>query len=250
MFGRKRKRGADDTEAVAATAVSVVVDAKKSKSKEAENPYVNHGRNQDDRYMNLAKAKHNWQVAFCMQSALLAISIAFNGYALLKPKFQPYLMAMDQIGHVVVVGPVDASNPVDSKRVIRGQTIEWVERSRAVIGDLTAAKQNVEWVYARVGANSAAKKKLDEYFRQREPYKTAASSSATATITLALQTGNTYELEWTEEWRNLQGDLLRKERWKARVTFAVEAQNDEMRIRRNPVGYFVTDFSWSKQSGI
>lgn len=253
MFGRKKKEvdlGADTVAATASDEPKTAATAAKKREKAAANPYIEHQRNQDDRYMNLAKAKHNWQVAFCMQSALLSISIAFNGYALLKPKFQPYLMAMDQIGHVVVVGPVDAANPVDSKRVVRGQTIEWIERSRAIVGDLTAAKANVEWVYARVGANSAAKAKLDEYYKQREPYKTAASSSATATVTLALQTGNSYELEWTEEWRSLQGDVLRKERWKARVTFAIEAQNDEARIRRNPVGYFVTDFSWSKQNGV
>lgn len=258
MFGRNKNR-ATQTEVAAATAspmdVAEVVAAsektKAAKGKSAENPYIAHARDQDDRYMNLAKAKHNWQVAFCMQSALLAISIGFNGYALLKPKFQPFVVLQDQIGHVVAVGAVDQSHPIDSRRIIRGQTIEWVENARAIIGDLKAAKKNTEWVYARVAANSAAKTKLDEFYRQREPYKTAATSTATAVVTLALPSGgNTWDVEWTEEWRNLQGEKLRTERWKVKLTFSLSVQDTEEGIRRNPAGYFVTDFSWSKQSGI
>ncbi|MCY0853042.1 type IV secretion system protein [Cupriavidus sp. D39] len=253
LWRKKADQGAAavaDIDNVGAGADKAPAKAKK-KGRDAVNPFVEHQRHQDDRYMNLAKAKANWQVAFCMQTALLSISIAFNGYALLKPKFQPYVVVQDQIGHVVAVGPVDQSNPIDSRRIIRGQTIEWVENARAVIGDLKAAKKNFDWVYARVAAGSPAKKKLDEFYRQREPYKTAATSSAVAVVTLALPIGgNTWDLEWTEEWRNLQGEVLRKERWKVKLTYAIVAQDSEENIRRNPAGYMVTDFSWSKQSGI
>lgn len=258
MFGRKRKL---NREAAAATVaetvdlVEVVSEPKEAKAKgkgkkDAVNPFIEHGRSQDDRYMNLAKAKANWQIAFCMQTALLSVSIAFNGYAQLKPKFQPYVVVQDRIGHVVAVGPADQSNPIDSKRIIYGQTTEWIENSRAVIGDLKASKKNFDWVYARVAAGSPAKAKLDEFYRKREPFKTAATTTAVATVTLAMPTGgNTWDIEWTEEWRNLQGDVVRSERWKAKLTYTIAAQDKEEKIRLNPAGYFVTDFSWSKQSG-
>lgn len=248
MFGRKKKQQGEDAAATATPAVSV--EGKKGGS-EKENPFLAHGRNQDDRYMNLAKAKHNWQVAWTMQTILLGISMAFNGYVMLRPKFQPYVVLQDHIGHIISVGPADQSNPIDSKRIIRAQTIEWVENSRAVIGDLKAAKRNIDWVYSRVAMGSAAKAKLDEFYRKREPYKTAAVSTASAVVTLALPTGgNTYECEWTEEWRNLQGEVMRRERWKVKVTYSISPQDKDDAIRANPAGYFVTDFSWSQLSGV
>lgn len=213
-----------------------------------ENPYIEHKERQDDRYMNLAVDKHNWQTAWRITAGLLVISMGFNGYYMLQSKFIPVPIAVDEIGHMVVVGPVDKANPIDNKRVLRAEVIEWVENARIVVGDQLAQKRIMNRVYARVPSAGNAKMSLDEFYRARKPFSTAATETAAAEVTLALPTTpNTWQVEWTETWRNLAGEITRRERWKAVLTFEVSPLDTEEGIRANPAGFFVTAFTWSKQ---
>lgn len=213
-----------------------------------ENPYIRHKELQDDRYMNLSVDKHNWQTAFRITAGILAISMGFNGYYMLQSKFIPVPIAMDQIGHLVVVGPADKANPIDNKRVLRAEVIQWVEDARIIVGDQLAQKRFMNRVYARVPSTGQAKSALDEYYRDRKPFSTAATETVAADVTLALPTsGNTWQIEWTETWRNLAGEITRRERWKAVITFEVNPLDTEEGIRANPAGFFVTSFTWSKQ---
>lgn len=220
----------------------------KSDGGSKENPYIQHKETQDDRYMNQAVDKHNWQTAFRITAGLLAISMGFNGYYMLQSKFIPVPIAMDKIGHLVVVGPADKANPIDNQRVLRAEVIQWLEDARIIVGDQLAQKRFMNRVYARVPSTGKAKTALDEYYRDRKPFSTAATDTAAAEVTLALPTtANTWQIEWTETWRNLAGEITRRERWKAVVTFEVNPLDTEEGIRANPAGFFVTSFTWSKQ---
>lgn len=237
MFGRKPKEPKVKPSAK---------DAKKDGAK--ENPYIEHNERQDDRYMNLAVDKYNWQVAFRITAGLLAISMGFNGYYMTQSKFIPVPIAMDEIGHMVVVGPADKARPIDSKRVLRTEAIEWIESARIIVGDQLAQKKFMNRVYARVPATGKARGALDEFYRERRPFSTAATETTAAEVTLALPTSpDTWQIEWTETWRNHAGDVTRRERWKAVMTIEVSPLDTEDGIRANPAGFFVTAFNWSKQ---
>ena len=213
------------------------------------NPYIEHKQTQDDRYLNLAVAKHNWQTAWRITAGLLAISMGFNGFYMLQSKFIPVPIAIDQIGHLVVIGPTNKANPIDNKRVLRAEVIQWIEASRIIVGDQLAQKHFMRSVYARVPSTGKAKAALDEYYNdQRKPFTTAATATVSAEVTLAMPTtDNTWQVEWTETWRNLAGDIIRRERWKAVLTFEINPLDTEEGIRANPAGFFVTSFTWSKQ---
>lgn len=217
-------------------------------SQSVSNPYIEHKAHQDDRYLNQAVAKYNWQVAWRITAGLLAISMGFNGYYMMQSKFIPIPIGVDQLGHVVVVGPTDESRPVDSKRILRAELIQWIEDSRMIVGDHLAQKRLMSRVYARVVDGSPAKSVLDAYYQERKPFVTASTETVAAEVTLALPTSeNTSQIEWTETWRNLVGEVTRRERWKAVLTFKVSPLDTEAGIRANPAGFFVTAFTWSKQ---
>lgn len=246
MFKRKKPAEAavdgDVTGAVAASA---------AKSEKAESPFLRaHGGEQDDRYMNLAVARHNAQVGFRIVSAILAISVSFNGYYLLSSKYIPYVVVEDKIGNIISVGVADRANPVDSKRVIREQMIDWVEYSRLIIGDQAAQKRFIGWVYARVQEGTPAKKELDRFILERKPFQTAADHTVDAAVTLALPVSDhTFQVEWTETMYSPNGDVIGKERWKGNFTFKIVPLNTEAGIRANGAGFFITDFTWSKVLG-
>ncbi|KMY85165.1 hypothetical protein BUMB_02030 [Candidatus Paraburkholderia calva] len=113
--------------------------------------------------MNLAVARHNDRVEKRILSALLAISMAFNGYYMMSSKYIPYIVETDKIGNIISVGAADRANPVDNKRVIREQMINWVENARLIVGDQADGKRFQKWVYARVQERSAAKTALDRF---------------------------------------------------------------------------------------
>ncbi|KAA0178828.1 type IV secretion system protein [Cupriavidus gilardii] len=206
-----------------------------------------HGGKQDDRYMNLAVAAQNWRAAFRITAALLAVSMAFNGYYMVSSKFVPYVVAVDKLGHVVSVGVANRANPIDNKRVIREQMVQWVENSRLIVGDQAAQKRFIQWVYARVQDGTPAKRALDQFIQERKPFQTAAKYTVSAQVTVALPVSDqSYQVEWTEVFRSLTGAVLHEERWKGVFSYRTEPLQTEEGIRANGAGFFVTDFTWSK----
>lgn len=205
----------------------------------------------DDRYLNLAVEKRNWQIAWRITAALLAVSIGFNGYYQMSSKFVPYVVAVDKLGTVIAVGPASKMNAVESKRVIREQVIRWVEWSRTVSGDQDAQKTFMRFVYARVESGGSAFRRIDTFYHdERKPFTTAAQYTVTANVTLALPVSDsTYQVEWTETKHAPNGDILSQERWKGLFTFKTVVLDKDEDIQRNGAGFFITDFSWSKVLG-
>jgi type IV secretion system protein VirB5 len=235
MFGRKK---AEKTEAT----------AKGEKPAKIENPYLANRFDSDDRYMNLAVSRQNWVKAFLISSALLAVSIGFNGYYMTQSKFIPYIVVTDKIGHVVNVGVADKTNPVDMKRIVRAGVIEWVQNSRFIVSDKLAQKKLIGDVYAHVASTGKSKTQLDAYYKQRNVFETAEKQTVSAEVTIALPTaGDSWQVEWTETMRNTAGEIVGTERWKGIFTIAITPMNTEESIRANPSGLFITDFTWSKQ---
>jgi type IV secretory pathway TrbF-like protein len=212
-------------------------------------PFLDHQKTDDDRYMNLAVEKHNWQIAWRLTFGLLVISFAFNGYYMTLPKFVPYTIAVDKIGHVISVGAADTKTQIDVRRVLRRQIIEFIENARTVVGDNRAQKHIMRWVYARIPNNSKAKVSLDEFYFERKPFITAQTETYSAEVPNALPLGSdkTWQVEWTETRRNLAGDIINRERWKAVLTYEISPLDTEEGIDSNPLGFFVSSFSWSKQ---
>jgi type IV secretion system protein VirB5 len=56
----------------------------------------------------------------------------------------------------------------------------------------------------------------------------------------------TYEVEWVETVRLLNGQVLSQENWKGSVTIAVNPPADERLARINPLGIYVVSVSWSR----
>lgn len=245
----KRKKRVDDDSVFAPD--ETVETEKSAKGEKPSSPFLrSHNGEQDDRYMNLAVAVHNGRVQNRILCAILAMSVAFNGYYMMSSKFVPYVVALDKIGNIISVGPADRANPVDNKRVIREQMINWVEYSRLIIGDQAAGKRFQKWVYARVQEGSAAKKALDHFYADRKPFETAADHTVDAQVTLCLPVSdNTFQIEWTETLHAPNGAELGKERWKGVFTYKIVPLNTEAGIRVNGAGFFVTEFTWSKVLG-
>ena len=58
----------------------------------------------------------------------------------------------------------------------------------------------------------------------------------------------TYEVEWLEVTRDLQGRVLDQKRLKGAFTFVISSSppSDERSARLNPFGLYITEASWSQ----
>lgn len=226
-----------------------VQEDREDKSKQ-RTPFLNDDGKQDDRYMNLSVAKHNWQVAWQITAAILAMSVACNGYYMMSNKFVPYVVEVDKLGHIISVGVVNRAHPIDNQRLLRAQMIEWVEYARLIVNDHAAQKRFMEWVYAHVQNNSAAQQALDQFIHERKPFTTAADHTVDAHVTLALPVSDrSYQVEWIETLHAPNGDTIGEERWKGIFTFQIVPLYTEEAIRANGAGFFITQFTWSKILG-
>lgn len=231
MFGRLKKGKNEGT----------------SKSDKAGNPYIENKEESDNEKANLKVATHNWQVMSRLLCGLLGLSMLANAYCMLQPKFIPYVVAVDELGHRVSVGPASEARPADVKRLSRAEVREWIENTRIVIGDKAGQKAFIRRAYARVGESSAAKKQLDAFYREPSIWDRAARMSVTPKVKLVLPTSeNTWQVEWEDEIRALTGDVIGVERWKAVITTEIRPQSGAEAIDANPMGFFITSFNWSK----
>lgn len=222
---------------------------KKSKVEQTESPFLNQEKSKD-RYMDLAADKRNWRIAFQITAALLAVSIGINANYVLTSKFQPYYVMVDQLGHVVSVGPADTANPVDFKRVVRAEMADWIENTRRVVSDQAAQKAFLRKSYARVDGGSAAKLKLDEFIAKTKPFEAAAVSTVEPEVKYTLpRAANTFEVEWEETRIAPNGQRIGSERWKGVFTYKIVAPTTEAAIRANGAGFYITEFQWSKVNG-
>ncbi|NTB05918.1 type IV secretion system protein [Agrobacterium tumefaciens] len=224
-------------------------DSATKKGEASSTPFVDQAKSQD-RYMNLAIDKSNWQLAFRITAAILAISVSINGYYVMSSKFIPYYVEVDKMGHVISVGVGTPAAPVDFKRVVRAEMIGWVESTRRVVSDQAAQKFFLRKAYARVEEGSRAKKALDRFVAETKPFEAAAKSTTEPTITYALaRSDSTYEIEWVETKIAPNGDKIGEERWKGVFTYKLAAPETEAAIRANGAGFYMTDFQWSKNNG-
>ncbi len=212
------------------------------------NPYLGNRVESDDRNRNHAVEKHNWQTAWRLTTALLAMSMGFNGYYMVQSKFIPVPVFMDNVGNVIHVGSVDHETKLDPKRITRAEIKTWVENTRMVYGDNQAEKRAINAAYARVSSQGKAKRELDDYFRERGVFDMAKNGQGVSVeIHVVLPvSAHVYQVEWTETTRNAEGAVVSAQNWKGVFTYDITPLDTEEGISRNPVGFFITDFSWSK----
>ena len=209
-------------------------------------PYLVARREWDERYGSLITRARNWRLiaVLCAVAALLQTVglIALS----MRAKVIPYVVAVDSIGHQVAAGPAEQSTAVDD-RLKRAELFQWIEDLRTVTSDGVAQRKAIDRAYARIANSSPALTVINEYYRSDPPQHRAQTESVSVDVQSVLATSDkTFQIEWTETIRDLQGEIKSQDRWKGAFTFAINPPNDERTIRANPLGIYITNASWTR----
>ena len=222
---------------------------------ENDNPYLSARRTWNDHMRSVQSSRNMWQLL-----AILCLLIALAGiggiiYIGSQSKFIPYVVQVNKLGEAIAVSRADRAAVAD-QRVVHASLASFINDMRLVTPDVALQRKAVFRAYAMLNTNDAATPKANEWFNGTEassPFKRAETQTVSVDIISVIpQSPETWQVDWLEKVYDRQGHLIEqpfKMRALIRVYHRPPTQSTtEEQIRNNPLGIFIQDFSWSKQS--
>lgn len=209
-------------------------------------PYLVARREWDERYGGLIKRAQQWRT-----TAILALLVALGEAIVIigvatRPRIAPFVVAVDSLGRVAAAGAAERNSPVD-ERMKQAAITQWVLDMRGVTSDGLAERAAIDHVYAMIGSQSAAQTIVTDYFRANQPFERGFRETVQVEVNAILPNSpHSYEVDWTETQRSLDGKPISSDRWKGIFTVAINPSTDEAVLRMNPFGIYIMDISWSK----
>lgn len=220
---------------------------------EEGNPYLSARRTWNEHMGDLAASRQNWQML-----GLLSLLIALAGvggmiYIGSQSKYVPYVVEVDKLGQTLAVAPADRTREVDS-RIVHAAVASFIQAARMVTPDVALQRKAIFSVYAMLAPDDPATAKMNEFMNGRpeaSPFRRAEREMvSTEIVSVIAQSPQTWQVDWTETVRDRQGIVKNTHRMRALVTvYVAEPSPDinEAQLRNNPLGIYVSDFSWSRQ---
>lgn len=207
-------------------------------------PYFDARREWNERYGSYIARARNWRIAAILS---LAVNVMLSGGAIWlgsQSKVVPYVVEVDKLGQAAAVGKADAATPLD-RRIVKAQLASWIVNVRSVSADPVAEKASLARAYAMV--DTSGTQALDDYYRGHSPFDVGGHETVACSIDAVLPISDTsYQVQWTEEDRDLQGRLVDTSHWQASLEIRVSLPSDEATLLRNPLGIYVHSVSWTE----
>jgi type IV secretion system protein VirB5 len=226
--------------------------AKATQSKREDyNPYLAARREWDERYGDLlARAKRAERIALICAGIALLITPGFVVLALRPPRI--VVVAVNAAGEYLGSG-ASGNSVMVTEEMKRAALSDWVSNLRMVTSDGMSQRRAIEKVYAMISSGSPAQTFVSDFYRGNPPQSRAQSEMVHVQVNTVLSTSkdtdkDTYQVEWMETTRDLQGKVLFEQRWKGAFTFVISPSppHDERLVRLNPIGLYITQASWSR----
>ncbi|MDD4616140.1 MAG: conjugal transfer protein TrbF [Alphaproteobacteria bacterium] len=221
---------------------------------ENENPYLSSRRTWNEHMSAVSASRQTWQLLGILSLLIALASISGIIYIGSQSKFVPYIVEVDKLGQALAIAPAQRAAPVDP-RIMSASLASFINDARLVTPDVSLQRKAIFRVYALLSPNDPATLKMGEWFKGSEessPFKRAEKEQVSVDITSVIQqTPETWQVDWVETGRDRQGIVSgQPAHMRALVTVYVvnpSPTTSEERLRQNPLGIYVRDFSWTKQ---
>jgi len=205
---------------------------------------------------DLLRERQYWILAALASLAVNAIlTLAFIGFSS-QARITPYIVEVNRHGTPVAFGPAERIKTVDD-RIVMGEVSRFIVRLRTVTSDPVILQSLFAEAYAYLSEREpAAKQYLDAYFARNDPRVLARSYLRSVDIESVFRMPDaerrkegrsTWRVRWSERYVPVGiGGSGYEEEWEGFVTVKIDPPEDEERLRRNPVGIYITHITWAQ----
>jgi type IV secretion system protein TrbF len=205
---------------------------------------------------DLLRQRQYWILAALASLAINGIlTLAFIAFAS-TARITPYIVEVNRHGTPVAFGPAERIKTVDD-RIVMGEVSRFIVRLRTVTSDPVILQSLFAEAYAYLADREpAAKQFLDSYFTRNDPRVLARSYLRTVDVesvfrmpdgTEPKKGRSTWRVRWSERYLPVGiGGSEHEEEWEGFVTVKIDPPEDEARLRRNPVGIYITQITWAQ----
>lgn len=217
-------------------------------------PYLNARRTWNSHVGSLIASRTLWQAVALISLLIVLAAVGGVVYIGSQSKFVPYVIEVNKLGEAMSVAPADKAAKID-QRVIRASVAEFIVNARTVTPDIAMQRRAIFKVYALMNAGSASTRKMTAWLNgnpETNPFKRAEKQTVNVEIVSAIpQTATTWQVDWIETQRSRRGEVQGKP-YRMRALLNVETRPiasdiNEEQLRLNPLGIYISDYSWSKQ---
>lgn len=209
-------------------------------------PYQQAAQIWDERIGSARVQARNWRLmAFgsLFLSAALGVGLVWQSA---RGTIVPWVVQVDKLGQAQVIGPATAAYvPTDPQ--VSWYLARFIEDVRSLSADPVVVRQN--WLRAYDFTMISGAQALNDYARLNDPFSRIGREQVEVDVSSVIRASpGSFRVAWTERHYR-DGAFTGTERWTAILTVMIVTPRTADRLRKNPLGIFVTAINWSKELG-
>ena len=209
-------------------------------------PYLKAKEIWDNRIGNARVQAYNWRLAFFGALALCFVLVIGLIYQSAKSTVAPYIVEVGPGGEVLAATKALQANRAPKDPEIRYFLSKWLKDVRQVPLDAVLKKQS--WISAYGCMRQKAAMKMNEIVKKDDPMSRIGQETVSiAPTAIVKMSENTFQIRWTEDVYSKEGAPKESYRMTGLITVDFSQPASEKEIMTNPLGLYITDFSWSKE---
>ncbi|CAL4869874.1 hypothetical protein MMA231_04166 (plasmid) [Asticcacaulis sp. MM231] len=211
---------------------------------EPDTPGQRAARVWDDRIGSARVQARNWRLmAFgsLVLSAGLATALTWQST---RGTIVPWVVQVDAVGQTQTVAPAKVDyKPTDPQ--IAYQLSTFISDVRSISADPVIVRQN--WLHAYNFMSDKGAQALNGYAQTNDPFARVGTEQVAVDVTSVIRaSSNSFRVTWTER-TYANGQLVSTARWSAILTTIIDPPRDPERLRKNPLGVYITALDWAKE---
>lgn len=217
---------------------------------EPESPAERAARKWDEREGEIIVQNYNLRRLLLGMLAVVMFMTVGLVYKSLSSNVMPYIVEVDTTtGMVRNVGTIEASKHYRAgESVYKYFLSKFIKNVREMPLDPVVYKENLTTSYGFLTKTAALKlqtmlksEKMTEKFGQQ-------TVQINISTILPLEGGHSYQIRWTEETFTISNGKKNVTPYSGIFTVQTIKSDDETKLMINPIGMYISDFSWSKDA--
>ncbi|MDR2017911.1 MAG: hypothetical protein LBQ00_03400 [Syntrophobacterales bacterium] len=209
-------------------------------------PYLKAKEIWDNRIGTARMQAYNWRlIAFAAMGLCLVLILGLI-FQSTKSSVAPYIIEVGQAGELLAVSKATQANRSANENEIKYFLGKWVKDIRALPLDAVVKKQSFVSAYASMRQKAAIK--MNEILKKDDPMSKIGEETISVTPTAIVKMSEkTYQVRWTEDVFSKEGSPKQSYRMTGLITIDFTPPSSEKEIMINPLGLYISDFSWSRE---